>query len=71
MTTSPCPRCKKHSKCGCGACIKRNGFDEHTATFDESGELKICPHCKQGSSPDAWLDAEWQEMKEQTVKNGN
>jgi hypothetical protein len=57
--TSPCPNCKKESKCGCKSCIERNGFDEETETFDETGELIICPFCKVGSSENAWLDAEW------------
>lgn len=60
---SPCPKCDKGSKCGCAACVERNGFDEETGTFDETGNLIICPHCKVASHVDTWLDAEAKEMK--------
>jgi NMD protein affecting ribosome stability and mRNA decay len=61
--TSPCPNCGKQSKCGCKSCIERNGFDAETETFDETGELIICPFCKVASHPDHWLDTEVAEMK--------
>ena len=62
--TSPCPNCGKQSKCGCKYCVERNGFDAETETFDETGELIICPYCKVASHPDHWLDAEMKQIRE-------
>ena len=60
-----CPNCKKRAKCGCKSCVERNGFDEETTTFDDENDLIIYPFCNEGSSPDAWMDAEFEAMKKE------
>jgi hypothetical protein len=61
---SPCPNCKKHSECGCNACIENFGENPNRRIFDYKNDIEICPYCKQGFTCDAWLDAEVQEMKD-------
>jgi hypothetical protein len=64
IPTSPCPSCKKQCACGCKSCVERHGQNEKTEIYDRVNDLTICPFCKQASHPDAWLDAEVAEMKE-------
>ena len=65
---SPCPSCKKHSLCGCVSCMI-NFAGEYRRRYDPDTQKEVCPHCLQGFSCDAWLDAEVSEMKDNGTWN--
>jgi hypothetical protein len=68
---SPCPKCGKHSLCGCKSCKdRRKGTMPmlRTTYYVEGGEIPKCPYCRVGSHPDEWLRAEWDEYQKMKEK---
>ena len=61
-----CPKCKEYSACGCKSCKKHDSEVKRGKFVD--GEFIECPHCKEVSFCDSWLDEEYRQRNHSKVE---
>lgn len=58
-----CPDCRNDYQCPCPTCTKANP-DRKPWAFHEDGYTQSCSKCGLTKGGDAWMDIEWNQMKE-------
>ena len=63
-----CPNCNNDYQCPCVTCTKQNP-DKLPWNF-VSDEEQSCPKCGLTKNSNAWMDIEWEQMKEKEKEIG-